>query len=235
MIDIETIAIPAGRFEMGSKIRLDHYAFPQHIVNIPAFRIGKFPVTHAQYAAVMGRRLLPRESNQVPVTLVSWTEAQSFCDRLSQQTKISYRLPTEAEWEYACRAKTRTPFSCKMCHLQDYAWIKDNSWLQVHPVGEKLPNPWGVYDMHGHVSEWCADHFHESYSDKPEHIKSDGSIPWLSNHWYLADLSPDHPVHAVRGGNYGTPADFARSASRWYNSRDSRSPGIGFRIAISGH
>ena len=235
MINIETVKIAAGRFTMGSKNRLDYYASPPHTVNIPAFRIGKYPVTHAQYAAVMQVELLKYHSNETPVTSVSYVDAQSFCHKLSEQTGIRYRLPTEAEWEYACRAKTKTPFSCKSYYLRYYAWIRDNSQGLYHSVGKKLPNPWGIYDMHGHVSEWCADHFHESYEGKPEKIKSDGSIPWLSNQWYLADLNPDCPVHVVRGGNHTTPIEFCRSRSRHCASALSCAPWVGFRIAISGH
>ncbi|GCA95852.1 SUMF1/EgtB/PvdO family nonheme iron enzyme [Microcystis aeruginosa] len=178
--NLEMVDIPACRFNMGS----DEYEEekPIHEVIVPAFQIGKYPVTQAQYEAVMGFNPSKFSGNpQNPVEFVSWFDAQKFCKKLSQLTRKNYRLPTEAEWEYACRAGTETRFSFgdEENQLGDYAWLTVNSNNATHPVGEKRPNPWGIYDMHGNVWEWCADQYHQSYATKPDNIKENGSIAWL--------------------------------------------------------
>jgi formylglycine-generating enzyme required for sulfatase activity len=130
------------------------------MVEIPGvtFKIGKYPVTQEQYEAVM--EVNPSyfiNKPQNPVEQVSYNDAIAFCQKLSEMTGKTYRLPTNSEWEYACRAGTETLFSFgnDFEHLKDYAWYEGNSGLITHPVGQKLPNAWGLYDMHGNVSEWC--------------------------------------------------------------------------------
>ena len=136
------------------------------MVEIPAsqdhssFKIGKYPITQEQYEAVMGINPSHFQGNpQNPVESVSYDDAVAFCQKLSQLTGRNYRLPTESEWEYACRAWTTTRyyFGDDENQLGDYAWYEDNSGLTTHPVGQKLPNTWGLYDMHGNVWEWCQD------------------------------------------------------------------------------
>ncbi|MCZ8128713.1 MAG: SUMF1/EgtB/PvdO family nonheme iron enzyme [Microcystis sp. LE19-114.1B] len=180
--NLEMVDIAAGKFNMGSN-EYDQEK-PIHEVIVPAFQIGKYPITQAQYQAVMGTNLSRFSGNpQNPVETINWFDAQEFCEKLSQLTGKNYRLPTEAEWEYACRAGTKTRFSFgdDKEQLGDYAWFRANSNNTTHPVGEKQPNPWGIYDMHGNVWEWCADEYHESYADKPDNIKENGSIPWTDN------------------------------------------------------
>ena len=164
-IGMVLVPIPAGKFMM---------SYPpsgsQHPVTITRpFHIGAFEVTQEQYQKVMGKNPSHFKGPNNPVEKVTWDEAVEFCRRLSKlpEEKAAghvYRLPTEAEWEYACRAGTTTKFSFgdDEGQLDQYAWYRDSKGTKgTHPVGEKKPNPWGLYDMHGNVGEWCQDRFGE--------------------------------------------------------------------------
>ena len=134
------------------------------LVQIPNanFNFGKYPVTQAQYQSVMGTNPSYFKNNsQNPVEQVSFDDAQAFCQKLSQLTGKNYRLPTELEWEYACRAGTTTDyyFGDDASQLGDYAWYFDNSQGTTHPLGQKKPNAWGLYDIYGNVWEWCQRDF----------------------------------------------------------------------------
>jgi formylglycine-generating enzyme required for sulfatase activity len=227
-ITLKMVNLPAGKFLMGSPDSdpdaLD-YEKPQHLVQVNSFAIGKYPLTQAQYEAVMGTNPSNFANNpQNPVENVSWDDAQAFCKKLSQITGKTYRLPTEAEWEYACRAGTTTRyyFGDDANQLGDYAWYNGNSQDTTHPVGQKKPNAWGLYDMSGNVWEWCEDNWHNSYKNAP----SDGSA-WLTN---------DNNLKLLRGGSWVNPPANCRSASR-YNGivlnvfrRDVHYSSVGFRV-----
>jgi formylglycine-generating enzyme required for sulfatase activity len=216
------VSLPAGEFLMGSPDS-DPDAYqnekPQHQVKLNSFAIGKYPVTQAQYQAVMGKNPSRFKNNpQNPVEQVSWEDAQAFCKKLSQITGKTYRLPTEAEWEYACRAGTTTRFyfGDDANQLGDYAWYDGSSQKTTHPVGQKKPNAWGLYDMSGNVLEWCEDNWHNTYENAPR----DGSA-WLIK---------DNDYYIVRGGSWFSNPDNCRSAYRDLNSRRDSSLNNGFRV-----
>jgi formylglycine-generating enzyme required for sulfatase activity len=218
-VTLEMVSLPAGKFLMGSSE--SNYEKPQHQVKINSFAIGKYPITQAQYQAVMGNNPSNFKNNpQNPVEQVSWNDAQAFCKKLSQITGKTYRLPTEAEWEYACRAGTTTRyyFGDDANQLENYAWYSENSNGTTHPVGQKKPNAWGLYDMSGNVWEWCEDDWHKNYIGAPD----DGSA-WLN-------IDNDYPI--LRGGSWCNLPNNCRSAFRNYIfRRDSRYTGCGFRVA----
>lgn len=244
-VDLEMVAIPAGAFLMGSpEDEPGHHRneSPQHPVRISAFFMGKYPVTQAQWRAVAGlpqveRTLEPDPSTfkgeNLPVEQVSWLDAVEFCARLSQFTGKSYRLPTEAEWEYACRAGTTTPFHFGETitpRLANYLWSQTYNVQEMQedsegttPVGQfGVANAFGLYDMHGNVWEWCEDAWHASYRDAP----ADGSA-WLRK-TLAAEVS-----HVLRGGSWGLNPEHCRSASRYFNPAKFRSFNFGFRVACS--
>jgi formylglycine-generating enzyme required for sulfatase activity len=216
-IRLEMVSLPAGKFLMGSSD--SDYEKPQHQVKVNSFAIGKYPITQAQYQAVMGNNPSHFKNNpQNPVENVSWNDAKAFCQKLSRITGKTYRLPTEAEWEYACRAGTTTRyyFGDDDNQLGDYAWGRENSNDTTHPVGQKKPNGWGLYDMSGNVWEWCEDDWHDSYAGAPD----DGSA-WLDN---------DNAYPIVRGGSWYNSPSYCRSAFRSYYSRGGLHNSYGFRV-----
>jgi formylglycine-generating enzyme required for sulfatase activity len=224
-VTLEMVSLPAGQFLMGSAdsdFNARDNEKPQHQVQVNSFAIGKYPVTQAQYQAVMGTNPSYFKNNpQNPVERVSWNDAQAFCQKLSQITGKTYRLPTEAEWEYACRAGTTTRFyfGDDASQLGDYAWYSANSQNTTHPVGQKKqPNAWGLYDMIGNVWEWCEDDWHDNYIGAPR----DGSA-WIKNGNDNRSL--------LRGGSWGLNPNSCRSAIRNFNyRRDYRFNNYGFRV-----
>jgi formylglycine-generating enzyme required for sulfatase activity len=238
-IILEMVKIPAGSFLMGTEeaevIRLnkeyktDWYKneMPQHSVKLQEFYLGKHPVTQEQYQAVMGKNPSNFKDNpKNPVEQVSWDDAQEFCKKLNQLTGKEYRLPTEAEWEYACRAGTQTRyyFGDDAAKLGDYGWYNENSGSKTHSVGEKKPNDWGLYDVSGNVWEWCEDPYHDSYANKPENIKNNGNTIWSSS---------DASLRVLRGGSWFGNSGGCRSADRDRYNADNGNNGIGFRLVLS--
>jgi formylglycine-generating enzyme required for sulfatase activity len=170
-IGMKLVFISPGTFQMGGNDHDDQK--PIHTVKITkGFYMGAFEVTQGQYQKVMGNNPSHfKGDDNLPVERVSWNDAVEFCKKLSQKEGKTYRLPTEAEWEYACRAGTTTVFSFgdDESQLGDYAWYDNNSGGNPHPVGTKKPNAWGLYDMHGNMQEWCQDWYEKDwYSKGPE-------------------------------------------------------------------
>lgn len=197
--------IPAGEFVMGSPSNeADRFSEegPQRTVKLTKpFYMGVTEVTQAQYQRVMGSNPSFWKGDNLPVERVRWNDATEFCRRMSQLTGLTITLPTEAQWEYACRAGTTTPyyFGSNANQLGDYAWFNSNSGGKTHLVGTKKPNAWGLYDMHGNVWEWCQDWFQDSYNG-------------------LANTDPQGPqsgaYRVLRGGSWPYDARSCRSASR---------------------
>jgi formylglycine-generating enzyme required for sulfatase activity len=218
---IDVVPIPAGSFIMGSDVEPDER--PAHRVAITqAFSIGKYEITQEQWLAVMGRNPSQFEGADLPIDRVTWGEAVEFCRRLSSMTGKTYRLPTEAEWEYACRAGSdgRWCFGDGDADLEQYAWFEDNGRRQSHPVGRLRANGWGVYDMHGNVWEWCSDWYDAVYYNASP--ASDPRGPRTGEN------------RVLRGGSYGSVAPGCRSANRFFATPDQRYFASGLRVVLEG-
>ena len=231
-VKLEMVYIPEGRFWMGSPAREEgryNNECPQRRVSVPAFFMGKYPVTQRQWHAVslrddVNRHLNPDPSaskgDNLPVECVSWGDAIEFCKRLSRHTCKDYRLPSEAEWEYACRAGTTTPY-----HFGKgfpFALSIDSLFGQdgTREVGQFQPNGFGLYDMHGNVWEWCLDHSHDNYEGAP----TDGRA-WIEG--------GGSGFRVIRGGSWTRVPRNCRSAYRDWNYPYFRSNDIGFRVCCS--
>jgi formylglycine-generating enzyme required for sulfatase activity len=238
---LDMVSTPGGRYLMGAagaEPKFGPYECSQRTVSTQPLFLGKTPVTQSQWQAVarlpQAKRQFALNPSHVdaadhPVECVSWHDAQEFCARLSAHTRLKYGLPTEAEWEGACRAGTKTPFHCGATVTSDLA-----NYSAVHayalegagpyrrsttPVAQFLPNAYGLYDMHGNVWEWCSDHWHESYRGAPVN----DTAHMTSNHsdWRV-----------LRGGSWADAPERLRSASRSGYAADSLNRIIGFRVAM---
>lgn len=222
-VPLEMILVPAGKFMMGSD-KKDREK-PPHEVSVPGFYIGKFQITQKQWQAVMGNNPSRFKGDDLPVEEVAWHEAQAFCEKLRAMTGKAYRLPSEAEWEYACRAGTTGDYAGT---LDEMTWYNKNSDSKKHPVGQKKPNAFGLYDMHGNVWEWCEDVWHDNYYGAPP----DGSA-WLverpARRGLIIRMGPPGagPARVVRGGGWAYPAADCRSAYR-----NGISPGNSYDVAL---
>lgn len=247
VLPLRMMLIPAGTFLMGSpesELERDKDEGPQHKVTVSQFFMAKYPVTQAQWRVVVGmppvNQELDREPSHFkgdrrPVEQVSWDDAVEFCDRLTVHTNRQYRLPTEAEWEYACRAETTTPFHFGDTLSTDYANYDgaDEKYGAYGPGsrgenrGETTPvdhfegaNKYGLCDMHGNVWECCQDHWHANYDDAP----TDGSA-WVRD--------GDASRRVCRGGSWIDYPRYCRSAYRSNLNPDDRFNAIGFRVVCS--
>jgi eukaryotic-like serine/threonine-protein kinase len=250
-VNLEMVYVSGGSFTMGSEeynkprhvvtmssIYMSMFAMgseeydsekPRHVVMVPSFYMGKFQVTQEQYLQIMGTNPASWQDAKLPVEKVSWNDAQVFCQKLSAKTGKKYRLPSEAEWEYACRAKTDTPFyfgeaiTTELANYNgDYVYksgVKGVYRSKTTPVGSFPANGFGLHDMHGNVWEWCEDKWHENYQGAP----TDGSA-WISG-------NDSQSVRLLRGGSWDRTPISCRSASRgrWLSS----SNGIGFRVVCA--
>jgi formylglycine-generating enzyme required for sulfatase activity len=234
-IGMKLVLIPKGTFMMGSpeseeRRRKDEET--QHEVTISKdYYLGVYEVTQSEYQQVMNKNPsdfqgaeIKGDSGPHPVDQVSWSDAVEFCKRLSELPEEKkagrvYRLPTEAEWEYACRAGSTTAYSFgeSSQSLGDYAWFSNNSDDRTHPVGQKKPNAWGLYDMHGNVFEWCSDW----YAEYPKGAVSDPAGPKVSSD------------RVYRGGCWYYGVAVCRSAHRRRFDPSLRVILYGFRVALS--
>ncbi|MBM3296697.1 MAG: formylglycine-generating enzyme family protein, partial [Candidatus Aminicenantes bacterium] len=200
----------------------DPFEQPVHEVTISkGFYIGRYEVTQAQWQALMGDNPSSFQGPQNPVEQVHWNDCRNFLARLkSKLSGLTPRLPTEAEWEYACRAGSTGAyhFGDRAADLKAYAWYEANSKKTTHPVGGKLPNAWGVYDMHGNVYEWCADLYDGSY-----YLSVTGENP----------QGPSEGAGRVaRGGAWSFYAQNCRSAKRFWNEPGYKFSNLGFRVVL---
>ncbi|MUH01210.1 SUMF1/EgtB/PvdO family nonheme iron enzyme [Scytonema sp. UIC 10036] len=243
------VAIPGGTFEMGSppdEPERDDSESPQRTVAVQPFFLAKYPVTQAQWQFVAQLPQVNRELDRDPsdfkganrpVENVSWYDAVEFCLRLSQYTGRPYSLPSEAEWEYACRAGTTTPFHFGETMTSELANYDATVTYGQEPEGIyreettevgsfKVANAFGLYDMHGNVWEWCLDDWHDNYEEAP----TDGNA-WYENN---DNLAQKEGYAVLRGGSWLYNPGNCRSASRTYNDRagrDSIYAYVGFRVA----
>lgn len=255
-INLDLLFIPAGSFWMGApekELNSNNNERPQHQVNLQAFLMGRYPITQAQWQIVAGWEAIDTELNpdpsafkddyksitrwSRPVENISWWDAIEFCARLSKRTKREYRLPSEAEWEYAARAGTNTPFhfgetiSTELANYRGIDWHSQNRIALGHygrglkgifreettPVGYfKAANRFGLDDLHGNVWEWCQDDWHHNYQNAP-----DDGRPWLLE-------QSNNKV--IRGGSGGVNPSSCRAAYRSYNSPSGRFNDIGLRV-----
>ena len=223
-IGMEFVLIPAGEFMMGSDFVRSNEQ-PIHKVHISKpFYLGKYPVTQTQWLVVIGGLNPSRFTGDPdrPIESVSWDNVQEFIRRLNdREGGTNYRLPTEAEWEYACRAGSTTAYSFgnDENQLGEYAWYSDNSGSTTHPVGKLKPNAWGLYDMHGNVWEWVQDRYGEDFYKRSPTRDPQG---------------PDEGAsRGVRGGSWINDARYCRAAFRGHYAPANRDYLLGFRLARS--
>ncbi len=221
-LETDMVAIAGGTFTMGS----DKYdkEKPPHEVSVRPFHMLAAPVTQAQYEAVMGNNPSRFKGADQPVEQISWQDAKNFCQKLSDLTGAQYRLPTEAEWEYACRAGNQGDycFGDNTAELEEYAWYGKNSNGQTQPVGKKKANRFGLFDVHGNVWEWVEDKWHDTYKGAP----TDGSA-WIEG---------SDEKRVLRGGSWGSDnPDALRASYRSSFDPAFRNSDIGYRCVRSSH
>jgi formylglycine-generating enzyme required for sulfatase activity len=238
-VTMKLILIPAGKYMMGSpetEAGRDDDEGPQHEVTISKpFYMGVYEVTQEQYEQIMGKNPSILKGAQNPVEYVSWDEAVEFCKKLSQKTGKTVQLPTEAQWEYACRAGSKTRFGfgdkgedlCKYenCYnkpnMNVFPWLDDKSHTdgfdKTAPVGSLKPNDWGLYDMHGNVCEWCSDWYGDSYANAKNQDPTGPDSGRLRVH---------------RGGSWRDYPSNCRSADRGWSFPVSLGYNLGFRVVV---
>ena len=220
-IGITFVRIELGEFTMGSPAseegRSDDEA-PHRVKLTKGFFMAEMLVTQAQWKAVMGNNPSNFPGDNLPVECVFWRDAVTFCKKLSEKEGRHYRLPTEAEWEFACRAGTQHKyyFGDDASQLGKYAWYLSNSNVETHAVAKRIPNAWGLYDMLGNVEEWCSDW----YADYPTSAVTNPKGPHVGKE------------HVLRGGAWNCPASFCRCAYRDHGTPDVGYNSAGFRVVL---
>jgi formylglycine-generating enzyme required for sulfatase activity len=231
-VELELVAVPGGSFRMGSGHGQGYPdEEPQHFVQMASFWIGKYPVTQRQWGAIMGAHRGRFSGPELPVETISWEAAARFCERLSKKIGRRCALPSEAQWEYACRAGSHTPFSYGPTLTSDlanyngeFSYRGGPKGIYRHvttPVGSLPPNAFGLFDLHGGLWEWCADAWHDDYYGAPP----DGSA-WQA--------SPRAPFRVARGGSWHDIPEVCRSAARLKARADEGDEMTGFRIVMNG-
>jgi formylglycine-generating enzyme required for sulfatase activity len=218
-VGMKLACIPPGEFTMGSpKTEPGRVATEteRHVAFERGFRIGVTEVTQKEWRLIMGTNPAFFKGDDLPVERITWREAVEYCRRLSEKEKKRYRLPTQAEWEYACRAGTTTVYYSGEIKeaLAAAGWYVGNSGNQSHPVGRKKPNPWCLYDMHGNVSEWCA--------ARPGDDRGNSTSAQLNGE--------EKALRDLRGGSWGLTASACRSASLFSNAGTFRYFDLGLRV-----
>lgn len=213
-IGMELVYIPPGTFIMGSPYDADMHQSdetPHEVRLTNGFYMSATEVTQAQWQEVMGVNRSYFQGDSLPAEKMSWKEAVQFCERLSEREGNVYRLPTEAEWEYACRAGTN-----KSPELLEVGWMAMNSGDQTHPVAQKPANAWGLYDMHGNVAEWCSDWYEPDYGEEAK----DPTGP------------EEGTVKVIRGGGYDSFPPGCRCAARMSGPPGYKYTNTGFRVVL---
>jgi eukaryotic-like serine/threonine-protein kinase len=232
-VTLEMVQIPGGTFLMGSpetEVGRTSDEGPQHQVSVKSFFMGKIEVTQEQYQVIMGSNPSKFKGEKLPVESVTWNKAVEFCERLSKITKRSYRLPSEAEWEYAARAGTTTPFYFGETIVSDLVNFNGNYEYRSAPksqyrekttiAGSLKANAFGLFDMHGNVWEWCQDDWHDNYLN----AQNDGSA-WL-------DLNSKNNTKLLRGGSWYEFPEYCRCADRYYSFPVIIVYYVGFRVVL---
>jgi formylglycine-generating enzyme required for sulfatase activity len=223
--NMEMVSVKGGCYKMGNVgDESTQNEKPVHEVCVKDFLIGTYLVTQAQWISVMGKNPSGHRDcgENCPVENVSWNDVQEFIRKLNERTKKLYRLPTEAEWEYAARSggkNEKWAGTNDEKELGDYAWYLNNAKYVSHPVGKKKPNGIGLYDMTGNVWEWVSDWYAEDYYAKSP--KDDPQGPASGR------------THVLRGGYWGDVGAFSRVTRRISLTADAKAPGYGFRVALS--
>ncbi|NES70978.1 MAG: formylglycine-generating enzyme family protein, partial [Okeania sp. SIO2D1] len=218
---LEMVYIPGGSFLMGSpenEAGRESSESPQHQVSLQPFYMSKYPITQKQYEAMMGNNPSNFKGGSRPVENVSWHNAIEFCQKLSEKTGKIYTLPSESQWEYACRAGTTTPFyfgETITSELVNY----EGKIGQTTDVGSFPPNAFGLYDMHGNVWEWCLDVWHNNYNGAP----TDG------NAW---EIGGNNSYRLLRGGSWSYNSGYCRCAWRININADCFDVNCGFRVGL---
>lgn len=217
---IDFLQIPAGEYIMGSpEGEGESDEHPQHKVYVDSFWMGKYPVTQNQYKEIMDANPSYFNGDNLPVESISWNKIMEFCDLFNNKYDVKARLPFEGEWEYACRAGTTTKYYWGDQMDESYCWYFRNSKAQTHPVGQKKPNKWGLYDMSGNIWEWCMDWYEKNYYKESSRENPEGPT--------------SGKYRVLRGGSWNYVGHYVRSANRFRNLPELKGRFYyGFRLVI---